>query len=137
VHKKNYSLFNKNFLLAVLLLAVGTAAAATMPFVGVRGLNIGLFCGFFPTGLGCLIIELKTAKSAELQKRAEMKNEERSVFIRAKAGSYAFWISYAAVFLLWLAAAVIRVDSGYLAIALLVLMPAVYFSVLAVCGRRY
>ena len=135
--ENKYRLLNREFVLAVLFLAIGIAAAVSVPFIGVKGLNIGLFCGFFPTGLGCLIIELKARKSADLQKKAEIKNEERNVFIRNKAGHRAFWLSYGAIFLLWLATLIKRVDAQSLIIFLLFFMPIIYFSALAACNRRY
>lgn len=137
MNKERYGLLNRNFFLAVLFLAVGIAAALSMLRWGVQGLNTGLFCGFFPTGLGCLIIELKTAKSAELQKKAVIENEERNQFIRAKAGQGALFISYAAVFLLWLAAQAVQFNAVFLTIVLLVLMPIVYFVLIGVFSRKY
>ena len=83
-----YRLLNKNFIIAVIFFAIGIIAAASLLIFGENPLGIGLFCGFFPTGLGLVIIELKTAKSADLQKTVEIKNEERNVFFAFKGRTF-------------------------------------------------
>ena len=132
-----YKLLNKEFILSVAFVVIGTMAALSIFIFGANPLAVGVFCGFFPTGLGLLIIQLKTAESLEFQKKVQIKNEERNVFIRSKAGYGAFWAVYVVIFAAWFVSYFINIQLNYFAVALLIIMPTTYFALIVVYARRY
>lgn len=132
-----FKLLNKDFIIAIAFVAIGLAAVLSFLIRGVSSLGIGIFCGFFPTGLGLLIMQIKTAKSSEMQKRTEIKNEERNLFIRSKAGHSAFWVVYVVVFAAWALNFFVNIRFNCFVIALIIFMPITYFSFIAVYNRRY
>jgi hypothetical protein len=130
-------LINKDFVLAIIFIVIGVVAIV-MWFIGAKDfLDIGLICGFLPTGIGLLIVRIKTANSPKMQKKLEIENEERNLFIRSKAGHSAFWLSYYVIFICFVIGIWAPIFLGFFSIIMLILMPVVYFIYIAVYSRKY
>lgn len=124
--------------IAVAFTVIGLAAAIsglvthwTVPVL------VGLTAGFLPTGIGLLIAYRSTAADPEYKRKVAIKDEERNLFLRTKAGQSAFWLSYGVVFIIAMFSNVVTLRLGTFSIVTLLLMGAFYFGALAYFARRY
>lgn len=97
----------------------------------------GLVCGFLPTGIGMLIINLKTKDNPELMKNVELENEERNRFINTKAGHTAFWICYVYIAIATIMYNIIKIAFLHFLVATIIFMPVVYFSFVVFYHHKY
>ena len=98
---------------------------------------VGLTAGFLPTGIGLLIAYRSAATDPEHKKKVAIKDEERNLFLRAKAGQSAFWLSYGVVFIVSMLGNIMTLRLETFSIVTLLLMGAFYFGALAYFACKY
>lgn len=97
----------------------------------------GLAVGFIPTGAGMLILYQIAKKHPRALRNLQLEKEERNIYINTKAGHTAFWISYWYIFIALVFSNVLKVSMQKFSIFTLILMPCVYFLVIAIYHRKY
>lgn len=88
MYKKKVVLFSEIFIIIGIV-----AAIAGEIFNYQKDMMFGVMIGFLPTGVGMFILCKLMKNTPDTVRRIEIENEERNVFIRAKAGQIAFWIT--------------------------------------------
>lgn len=131
MYKKKGILFSKIFI------AVGAAAAVGAVLGYQKEMMFGIMIGFLPTGIGMLIIYKLLKNTPGTVRKIEIENEERNVFIRAKAGQSAFWITCAFVLLALVFQYSIQISLNQFLVIALIFMPIVYFLCTFIYGKKY
>lgn len=89
----------------------------------------GIAFGFIPAGLGCLLILLYSKKKPSLRQSIVAECDERSIYIRNKSGSTAFWITYWWIFALTMLSNLINITVNQICISTLIFMGVIYFVI--------
>lgn len=131
MYKKKGILFSKIFI------AVGAAAAVGAVLGYQKEMMFGIMIGFLPTGIGMLIIYKLLKNTPGTVRKIEIENEERNVFIRAKAGQSAFGITCAFVLLALVFQYSIQISLNQFLVIALIFMPIVYFLCTFIYGKKY
>jgi|GEM_PF-1517840 len=131
-YKKKGLLFSEIFIIIGLV-----AAVAGEIFNYQKDMMFGIMVGFLPVGLGTFILCKLIKNTPDTIRKIEIENEERNVFIRAKAGQSAFWITCAFVLLALVFQYSIQISLNQFLVITLIFMPIVYFLCTFIYSKKY
>lgn len=132
IYKKKGILFSAIFIIIGLV-----AAVAGEIFSYQKDMMFGIMIGFLPTGVGTFILCKLIKNTPDTVRKIEIENEERNVFIRAKAGQIAFWITYIFIFVTLVFQYSIKISLNQFLVVALVFMPVVYFLCVFIYQKKY
>ena len=128
----------RDFIFSLVFMFIGILAGITgFVFHIHTEVMTGLVCGFLPTGIGSLIINLITKDNPKLMKNVELENEERNRFINTKAGHTAFWVCYIYIAFATIMYNIIKISFLHFLVATIIFMPVVYFSFVIIYHHKY
>lgn len=132
MYKKKMILFSIIFIIIGL---IGAVAGGIFDYQ--KDMMFGIMMGFLPTGIGMFILCKLIKNTKDTVRRIEIENEERNVFIRAKAGEIAFWITYVVTFLSLILQYSIKISLEQFLVMELIFMPVVYFLCVFIFHKKY
>jgi hypothetical protein len=128
----------KDIILSIIFILIGIIAGITgFVFNFHKEVMTGLVCGFLPTGIGTLIINMIAKNNPKMRKNIELENEERNRFINTKAGHTAFWICYSYIFIAAILYNIVHITFLHFLIVTIIFMPVVYFLLVFLYHKKY
>ncbi len=128
----------KDIIISIAFILIGIIAGiAGFVFNFHKEVMTGLVCGFLPTGIGTLIINIIAKNNPTMKKNIELENEERNRFINMKAGYTSFWICYGYIFVAAILYNIVHITFLHFLIATIIFMPVVYFLLVFLYHKKY